>query len=332
MPGLPSQPVIIIRKKGGHSAGHHGGSWKVAYADFVTAMMALFIVLWLLSASEQVQKAVGGYFTDPQGKGKDVGNGLKGSGTESLSINKDDMNKLKEKLEEAVKSSAAMKKIRDHVIFTVTGEGLRVELLEGENSTFFESGSAQATAFGKELLQKLAEEIGKLPNKVTMEGHTDSRPFTQRTDYSNWELSSDRANSARRWMQSNGLGLEQVTQVRGFADQSLRNPADPTDGSNRRVTLIIQYQIPKPGEAGVPGASPPPGKPNEAKPGEAKPNEVKPGEPAAKTEPKAEGAPKAAAAPPQAPATPPASPAKPSAVAPPAVKPSPLEAAQPPKK
>src|ERR1019366_8528686 len=230
MPGLPSPPVIIIRKKAAHAGGHHGGSWKVAYADFVTAMMALFIVLWLLSASEQVQKAVGGYFTDPQSKGKDVGNGSKGSGTESLSIKKDDMNKLKEKLEEAVKSSAAMKKIRDHVIFTVTGEGLRVELLEGENSTFFESGSAQPTGFGKELLGKLAEQIGKLPNKVTMEGHTDSRPFTQRTDYSNWELSSDRANSARRWMQSNGLGTEQVTQVRGFADQSLRNPAAPTDG------------------------------------------------------------------------------------------------------
>ena len=284
MPGLPSPPVIIIRKKAAHAGVHHGGSWKVAYADFVTAMMALFIVLWLLSASEQVQKAVGGYFTDPQGKGKDVGNGLKSSGTESLSIKKDDMNKLKEKLEEAVKSSAAMKKIRDHVIFTVTGEGLRVELLEGENSTFFESGSAQPTGFGKELLGKLAEQIGKLPNKVTMEGHTDSRPFTQRTDYSNWELSSDRANSARRWMQSNGLGTEQVTQVRGFADQSLRNPAAPTDGSNRRVTLIIQYQVPKPGEGGVPSEPPAPGgapgKPGEGKPGDAKPSDIKPAEPA----------------------------------------------------
>jgi chemotaxis protein MotB len=251
MPGLPSQPIIIVRKKKGHGGGHHGGSWKVAYADFVTAMMALFIVLWLLSASDQVQKAVGGYFTDPQGKGKDVGNGLKGSGTESLSVNKDDMNKLKEKLEQAVKSSEAQK-IRDHVIFTVTGEGLRVELLEGENSTFFESGNAQPTAFGKELLGKLAEEIGKLPNKVTMEGHTDSRPFTQRTDYSNWELSSDRANAARRWMQLNGMGSDQVTQVRGFADQSLRNPADPNDASNRRVTLIIQYQR---GAAGPGGAA-----------------------------------------------------------------------------
>src|ERR1700683_2603294 len=117
-----SQPIIIIRRNKKHGGGHHGGAWKVAFADFVTAMMALFIVLWLLSSSEQVQKAVGGYFTDPKGKGKDVGNGLRGAGTESLSIKKDDMNKLKDKLEQAVRDSASMQKIREHVIFTVTGE------------------------------------------------------------------------------------------------------------------------------------------------------------------------------------------------------------------
>src|ERR1700709_915876 len=94
-----AQPIIIIKRKKVSHGGHHGGAWKVAFADFVTAMMALFIVLWLLSSSEQVQKAVGGYFTDPKGKGKDVGNGLRGAGSESLSIRKDDMNKLKEKLE-----------------------------------------------------------------------------------------------------------------------------------------------------------------------------------------------------------------------------------------
>src|SRR5579863_4644979 len=138
------QVVIIRRKKKGHG-GHHGGAWKVAYADFVTAMMALFIVLWLLSSSEQVQKAVGGYFNDPKGTGKDVGNGLRGAGGESLSIRKDDMNKLKDKLEQAVKSAAALQKIKEHVIFTVTGEGLRVELLEGDRDTFFQSGNSLPT-------------------------------------------------------------------------------------------------------------------------------------------------------------------------------------------
>src|ERR1017187_3943575 len=241
MPVQTAQPIIIIRKKKGHGGGHHGGAWKVAYADFVTAMLALFIVLWLLSSSEQIQKAVGGYFTDPKGKGKEVGNGLKGSGSESLSIHKDDMNKLKQKLEQAIKDSSSLQKIKEHVIFTVTGEGLRVELLEGEASTFFESANSHPTEFGTDLLKKLAEEIGKLPNRVTMEGHTDSRPYTMRDDYSNWELSADRANAARRWMQAKGMRTDQVSQVRGYADQSPRDPLHPDLATNRRVTLVIQY-------------------------------------------------------------------------------------------
>jgi chemotaxis protein MotB len=253
----PIQPIIIIRrKKGGHAA-HHGGAWKVAYADFVTAMMALFMVLWLLSSSEQVKKAVGGYFTDPKGHGKDVGNGLRGVGTEHLSIHKDDMNKLKEKIEQAVKANGTLEKIKEHVVMTVTGEGLRVELLEDEKGMFFESGSPVPTGYGKELLAILAVEIGKLPNKVTMEGHTDSKPFSGRAEYSNWELSADRANAARRWMQEHGMRQDQVTQVRGFADQSLRTPDHPDDASNRRITLIIQYQVAPPEAAKEPAKTEP---------------------------------------------------------------------------
>jgi chemotaxis protein MotB len=263
----PAQQIIIIkRKKSGHG-GHHGGAWKVAYADFVTAMMALFIVLWLLSSSEQVQKAVGGYFTDPKGHGKDMGNGLRGAGSESLQIHKDDMKKLKEKLDQAVKDVTSSEKIRDHIVITVTGEGLRVEMLEDEQGMFFESGVPNPTVYGKELLQTLAAEIGKLPNKITIEGHTDSKPFNGRSDYSNWELSSDRANAARRWMQQNGIRDDQVTQVRGFGDQSLRDPAHPESASNRRVTLIIQYQ-----KATLADLKPQP-KPVEGKPGDqAKPS------------------------------------------------------------
>jgi chemotaxis protein MotB len=242
MPLQSTQPIIIVKRRKRHDGGHHGGAWKVAFADFVTAMMALFIVLWLLSSSETVKKAIGGYFTDPQGKTKDIGNGLRGVGGESLEVRKDDMNQLKEKLAQAIKSATALQRIREHVIFTVTAEGLRVELVEGENATFFESGSPVATEFGKDLLKKLAEEIGKLQNRVTMEGHTDSKPFAGRRGYSNWELSADRANTARRWMQENGMREDQVTQIRGFADQSPRNGTSPVDATNRRVTLIILYQ------------------------------------------------------------------------------------------
>jgi chemotaxis protein MotB len=268
------QPIIIIkRKKGGH-AGHHGGAWKVAYADFVTAMMALFIVLWLLSSSEQVKKAVGGYFTDPKGRGKDVGNGLRGSGSESLAVHKDEMSKLKDKLAMAIKDSAALQRLKDQVVFTVTSEGLRVEMVEGDQATFFESGSPQATMTGKDLLGKLAEEIGSLPNTVTIEGHTDSKPYGGR-DYSNWELSSDRANSARRLMLASGMRPDQVKQIRGYADQTPRDKTSPDDPSNRRVTVIIHYQPVTNADLGQPPDEP-------AKAGEGgKPGEgVKKGEPA----------------------------------------------------
>ena len=124
-------PIIIIKKKGGH-AGHHGGAWKVAYADFVTAMMALFIVLWLLSSSEDVKKAIAGYFRDPKGHGKQLGSAMGGSG-ESLTISKTNMSALKEKLEQAMKQSPQFEKLKDYVQMTVTGEGLRIELLrDGE--------------------------------------------------------------------------------------------------------------------------------------------------------------------------------------------------------
>ena len=151
------------------------------------------------------------------------------------------MTKLKDKMEQAIKDTATLQKIKEHVVFTVTNEGLRVELLEDENGTFFQSGSPLPTTGGKVLLVTLAEEIGKLPNRVTMEGHTDSTPYAGKPDYSNWELSSDRANAARRWMQENSMRPDQVAQVRGFADQSLRNPADASDPKNRRITIIILY-------------------------------------------------------------------------------------------
>lgn len=304
MAGQVVQPIIIIRKKVSGHGGHHGGAWKVAYADFVTAMMALFIVLWLLSSSEQVQKAVGGYFTDPTGKGKDVGNGLRGVGGESLAINKAEMSKLKEKLEKAIQDVSAFQKIKENVRITVTGEGLRVELIEGSNSTFFESGSAAPTEFGREMLALLANEVGKLPNRLTMEGHTDSKPFPG-DNYSNWELSSDRANAARRWMAQNGIRSDQVSQVRGFADQSLRLPNAPEDPSNRRVSMIILYAPAtpfgegKPGEGKEGGAKPAEGhgaeghgaeghgKDAEAKPAESKPSPLK-GEAIGTAKPEAE--------------------------------------------
>jgi chemotaxis protein MotB len=230
---------IVIKKKKAHG-GHHGGAWKVAYADFVTAMMALFIVLWLMNTSKQIQEAVGGYFRDPTGTSKQVGAGETGAG-DSYNISKDNVDKLKEELEQAVRKSPNFSKLKDNIEITLTPEGVRVELLESAKGTFFQSGVAAPTDSGKDILMNLAQELGKLPNKVSIEGHTDSKPFSSDTSYGNWELSTDRANTARRLMQANGLGVNQVTQVRGYADQRLRKPDNPTDPSNRRISLIVQY-------------------------------------------------------------------------------------------
>ena len=240
-------PIIIIRKKAGHG-GHHGGAWKVAYADFVTAMMALFIVLWLMNSSEQVKKAISAYFHDPTGTGKETGSATTGSG-EALSLGQDDMPHLKDKLESAMKKSPEFEKLRDYVQMSVTGEGLRIELLENERGIFFDSGSPRPSGKGAELIEQLAAELGKLPNELLIEGHTDARPFASRGDYSNWELSSDRANAARRLMESTGLRPNQIVQVRGFADQQLRMKDHPEDASNRRISVIVRYQRHDPEEA-----------------------------------------------------------------------------------
>jgi len=238
-PASTKRPIIVIKKKAGHG-GHHGGAWKVAYADFVTAMMALFIVLWLMNSSKQVQEAVGGYFKDPTGTSKKVGTNEVGSG-ENLTLTKQDMPKLKEELQKVVRQVSNFDKLKSQIEMTVTAEGLRIELLESSSGTFFESGKPGLNGDGKELLLALAQELGKLPNTVSIEGHTDAKPYAGNRDYGNWELSTDRANAARRLMQLNGLRATQVSQVRGYADQKLRVPGNPLEPSNRRITLIVQY-------------------------------------------------------------------------------------------
>jgi chemotaxis protein MotB len=240
---MTTKPTIyIIKKKGGHG-GHHGGAWKVAYADFVTAMMALFIVLWLLNTSKAVQEAVAGYFKDPAGTANKVGSSVAGSG-EKILMSHDNMSQLKDKLEKALKQMPNFEKVKKHVVMTITNEGLRIELTESASGTFFDSGSPNLNSDGREIINILAEELGKLPNKLALEGHTDSSPFADGRNYGNWELSADRANSTRRLMQQNGIRADQVTQVRGFADQRLLKPEAPMDPSNRRISVIVLYQQP----------------------------------------------------------------------------------------
>lgn len=264
---MANGPIII--KKVNRHGGHHGGAWKVAYADFVTAMMALFIVLWLLNTSKQVQEAVGGYFKDPTGNSKMVGSTMRGAG-QNLDLRKEDMKKIKEALEKQIKSLPDFEKLKNHIDMTITAEGLRIELTEGANGTFFELGNALPSPSGKVLLVALAQEVGKLPNHVSIEGHTDSKPYSGGlTGYSNWELSVDRANAARKIMQSSGLQTEQVSQVRGFADQRPRVKVSRDDPANRRISLIVEYIGKSPADDAIDEA-------NETKAAEIKTPEAKP--------------------------------------------------------
>ena len=248
MPDQKPKPIIIKRKAAGHG-GHHGGAWKVAYADFVTGMMALFIVFWLMNSNAQVKEAVAGYFRDPAGTGKMAGTDKAGT-DKTVEVSKDNMENLKHELEKAIKTLPKFQAMKDQISITVTSEGLRIELLETQAGMFFESGSPQATDLGVGLLRLLSGELGKLPNRVLIEGHTDAAPYAGNRGYSNWELSADRANQARQLMQASGLRAGQVFQVRGFADQQLRNVKAPNDPANRRISVIVQYQ---------PGNSVPPG-------------------------------------------------------------------------
>jgi len=237
-----NEQVIIIKKKGGGHAAHHGGAWKVAYADFVTAMMALFIVLWLMNSSKPVQDAVGGYFRDPNGTAQKKGTQLGGAG-DAAAVKKEDMSKLKDDLMKSMEKLKDFDKLKKLIEMTVTPEGLQIELMEDPHGTFFETGSAEPTLILQNLLKILSPEAGKLPNPISIEGHTDSTPYTGAKSYGNWELSTDRANTARRLMEGNGVRPDQVVQVRGYADRKLRKPSQPNDASNRRITVIIQYVV-----------------------------------------------------------------------------------------
>jgi chemotaxis protein MotB len=233
------QPIIIIKKKSGHGS-HHGGAWKVAYADFVTAMMALFIVLWLLNSSVKVKKAVAGYFNDPSSSHKETGSNKVGN-DDSIPIDKQNVEKLKQQIQKAIKSQKDLENLAKQIEITITPEGLRIELIEDKNGTFFQSGSAKLSETGQKLLSMLAGQLKTLPNHLLLEGHTDAQPYSSDKGYTNWELSADRANSARRLLQQDGVGTAQISQVRGYADQLLRVKNDPLDPTNRRISLIVQW-------------------------------------------------------------------------------------------
>ena len=220
-----------------------GGAWKVAYADFVTALMALFIVLWMMNSSAKVKASITGYFRDPRGYGRNIepGRASRGEGPSVAAWSASD---LQNQIDQALQRMPELQKLRSNVKFSTTTEGLRIDLLETEQGLFFETGSPHPTAAGERLLNVLGSEIGRMPNSVVIEGHTDARPFRNAggaNGYSNWELSADRANAARRLLRTYGIQARQVVEIRGYSDQKLLNAGDPNDPRNRRISLVVRF-------------------------------------------------------------------------------------------
>lgn len=281
------QPIVIkkVVKKGG---GHHGGSWKVAYADFVTAMMAFFLLLWLLGISdEELREGISDWFQNPsaiQGPGGASTSMIKLGGTKDIpkgegykseqhakesqvdpadvekkareiirEQEKQRLDQLLNKLKASIESSDQLKNFKDQLLLEITPEGLRIQIVDKKNRPMFDLGSDQLKSYTSKILQNISKVIAdNVPNKVSIAGHTDATPFPKgyieyedrygndyRKPYSNWELSADRANAARRELIGGGMPREQLGRVVGLADSVLFDKENPYNPINRRISIIV---------------------------------------------------------------------------------------------
>jgi chemotaxis protein MotB len=257
MPGKEKQIIRIVKRKKGHVA-HHGGSWKVAYADFVTAMMAFFMVMWLLSMDQKMKDAIEGYFSNPVGfkKGFSAGTNIISSGNSPAGEVKPPLRILIRTAEEKkfgdlakdlrsrLNSSPDLRALGAHIEAVQTKSGLRIELIEsGSGQTFFRNGSAEPLPITVAALRLIGAELSRLQTPIIIEGHTDSQQFGSTASYTNWELSSDRANAARRLVEGSGVDPSRIVEVRGMADRDLRVPSNPMDPANRRISILLPFTV-----------------------------------------------------------------------------------------
>ena len=257
MAGDKAKKIIIVKKKKGGGGGHHGGSWKVAYADFVTAMMAFFMVMWILGMDDKVKQAVEGYFSNPIGYKKGYGAGASpiSSGaspakaaTQQVRIlmrgaESQAMSKAAAQIKQLITGDQSLKQLHAKVDVNVTQDGLRIELVEsGDGQTFFPIGSTSMKPATVIALQLIEPAIESLANPVVIEGHTDAVRYGTGAGYNNWDLSAERANAARRVLEASGLPPERVDEVRGMADRRPRVPDDPYAPANRRISILLPYR------------------------------------------------------------------------------------------
>ena len=269
------QPIIIKRvRKGGHNK--HGGAWKIAYADFVTAMMAFFLLMWLLgSTTEGDKKGIADFFNAPlkvalmggsgagdsshvvRGGGSDMTRttgqvkdgdvaakkkliSLKALEAEHKRAEAARLEALKNKVEEALEASPKLAPMMSQIRLDMTRDGLRIQIVDEQNRPMFDSGSAVVKPYMRELLREIGHVLSDVPNRITLEGHTDAQPFVGgERGYSNWELSSDRANASRREIVAGGLPEDRMLLVQGLASSNLFVPTEPANPMNRRISIIV---------------------------------------------------------------------------------------------
>ncbi|MBN8800215.1 MAG: flagellar motor protein MotB [Lysobacteraceae bacterium SCN 69-123] len=273
-----AKPTVIVRRvKKIQGGGHHGGSWKVAYADFVTAMMAFFLVMWLLaSTSKPDRAAISEYFRNPSplsGTSSTPAPGMAGPGGASTSMiklggatdisrgnsndpfqnqresipapvdererEKKQLEVLKQELEEAIGKSQALEPFKDQLLLDITSEGLRIQIVDKQNRPMFDMGSAKLMPYTRGILRELSHFINQVPNHISISGHTDITAYSTQLGYSNWELSADRANAARRALLEGGMGEDKVARVVGLSSSVLFDKTDPQNPINRRISIVV---------------------------------------------------------------------------------------------
>lgn len=268
-----NQPIIVKRVKR-FGGGHHGGAWKIAFADFATAMMAFFLVLWLLSNATPEQKlAIAGYFKDPIGFTEsgspyviDLGGSPQLAPDHTLNpeakvappkpeaenqvtpdeaqniaekVEKDRLELLLQELQNKVDENPQLQKFKDQILFEITQDGLRIQIMDAENRPMFDLGSARLKPYFEDILLAMADTIKEVPNKVSISGHTDAKPYAASADFGNWELSANRANAARRALVAGSYPETQIARVVGYGSSSLFDRKNPLNPVNRRIDIIV---------------------------------------------------------------------------------------------
>lgn len=266
-----NQPIIVKRVKK-IAAGHHGGAWKIAFADFAVAMMAFFLVMWLMSsATPEQKKAISGYFQDPIGFSEsaspyviDLGGTptpapdrtlnpelneqttpsqqpLNEQQAEQLSeqLERDRLDLLLVELQRKINEDIDLQPYKDQILMEVSRDGLRIQITDAANRPMFDLGSARLQPYFEDILYLMADTIRAVPNKISVGGHTDAKPYAGDSGFGNWDLSASRANAARRALRAGGLDDEKIARVAGYASSALFDRADPFSPSNRRIDILV---------------------------------------------------------------------------------------------